>query len=202
MTHYQKLLFSVFMVVWFGAAIHPVDPQEWFLENFLVFLLVGILFITAKHFKFSDTSYTLMTIFLVFHLIGSHYSYAHVPFGFTLQEWLHETRNMYDRMMHLLFGLAFTYPCYELTTRAMNTKRFTAYYGAFNMILAFSAIYEILEWLSVRTIDANPDIFFVGAQGDVWDGQKDMLLATIGALVTLGITFIARRYAKYQNTSH
>lgn len=70
------------------------------------------------------------------------------------------------------------------------------------MILAFSAIYEILEWLSVRTIDANPDIFFVGAQGDVWDGQKDMLLATIGALVTLGITFIARRYAKYQNTSH
>ncbi len=29
---------------------------------------------------------------------------------------------------------------------------------------------------------------FVGAQGDVWDAQKDMWLATLGAVIAMGIT--------------
>lgn len=199
MTNYQRFLFAVFMVVWTWAAINPVDPKEWLLENFLVFLFVGMMFIMAKYFTFSNVALTLITIFFVLHLAGSHYSYTRVPFGYTLQTWLGETRNMYDRLMHILFGLLFAYPAYEIASRVMKTRLFGSYYSAFNMIIAFSAIYEILEWLSVYSIDPKADIYFVGAQGDVWDTQKDLALATTGALIALFITFIIRRYQKRKN---
>lgn len=198
MTRYQKILFIIFLIVWVWAAYYPTDPKEWLLENCLVFLLVGMIFIMARHFTFSNTSLTLITIFLVFHLAGSHYAYTQVPFGYVLQDWLGETRNMYDRFMHLLFGLMFTYPCFELTERIMKTKRFASYYMAFNMILAFSAIYEVLEWLAVRHIDVNASMYFVGAQGDNWDTPKDMALASVGAIMVLICTLLIRRYRNLQ----
>ncbi len=30
----------------------------------------------------------------------------------------------------------------------------------------------------------------IGAQGDVWDARKDMTLATLGALIAMGVTAI------------
>jgi putative membrane protein len=52
-------------------------------------------------------------------------------------------------------------------------------------VLAFAAFWELLEWWTA--VLAAPDVgtAFLGSQGDVWDAQWDMLLALIGALVTL-----------------
>ena len=185
MTRYQKILAFIFLTVWTWAAIHPTHIEEWLLENFLVFLFVGILLITARHLKFSSASYTVITIFLVFHLAGSHYAYTQVPFGYTLEKILGSNRNMYDRLVHFLFGAMFMYPVYEFTKRVVKLEGFFAYFFGFSLVMCASAVYEIMEWLSVASLSPNLDTYFVGAQGDVWDTQKDMGMAMIGTLVCL-----------------
>jgi putative membrane protein len=47
--------------------------------------------------------------------------------------------------------------------------------------LAFSALYELLEWWTALAAGAAA-IPFLGTQGDVWDTQWDMFLALVGAL--------------------
>ncbi len=179
-----------FVLVWIWAAIHPVYPHDWLLENYLVFIFVPILFIVGRYFRLSNVSYTLITIFMVLHVIGSHYTYAEVPFGYTLQQWFGFERNMYDRLVHFSFGFLLAYPVREVFIRVSKVKGFWSYYFPFDLVLAFSAAYEIIEWYTARNVDAAAGIAFLGAQGDIWDAQKDMLIAGIGALLAMGIIFV------------
>jgi len=110
MSRYKIFLLSAFIAVWIWAAIHPLFPHDWLLENYLVFLFVPVLLISGRYFKLSDVSYTLITLFMILHIVGSHYTYAEVPFGFTLQKWLGAQRNMYDRLVHFTFGFLLAYP--------------------------------------------------------------------------------------------
>ena len=85
MTRYLKALLIVFAAVWIWAAINPSYRHDWLLENYLVFIFVPIIVLTGRYFRLSDASYTLITLFMILHVIGSHYTYAEVPFGDTLQ---------------------------------------------------------------------------------------------------------------------
>jgi len=60
------------------------------------------------------------------------------------------------------------------------------------LVLAFSAIYEIIEWLVAAGVDPSAGLAFLGAQGDVWDAQKDMVVAGIGAFVAMSLTVLIR----------
>jgi putative membrane protein len=63
--------------------------------------------------------------------------------------------------------------------------------------LALSAIYEIIEWIVAAKVDPKSGLAFLGSQGDVWDAQEDMLLAGIGAFLTmLFVALIHLRYDK------
>ena len=66
----------------------------------LVALLVGI----RDRFRFSNLSVVLITVFLVFHAVGSHYTYSAVPAGFWVRDALDLSRNHYDRLGHLAQG--------------------------------------------------------------------------------------------------
>lgn len=50
--------------------------------------------------------------------------------------------------------------------------------------LAFSAVFEMLEWLAAVTGGQAADSF-LATQGDVWDTQWDMFCALIGAVFSL-----------------
>jgi putative membrane protein len=50
--------------------------------------------------------------------------------------------------------------------------------------LAISASYELLEWAAAALTGTKAEAF-LGTQGDVWDTQKDMALALIGAVTAL-----------------
>jgi putative membrane protein len=56
--------------------------------------------------------------------------------------------------------------------------------------MAASMFYELIEWTAAEVFGGELGIAFVGAQGDVWDAQKDMWLATLGALIAMGVTAI------------
>ncbi len=190
MTKYKLFLLLSFVVVWIWAAINPLFPHDWLLENYLVFIFVPIIIITGRWLKLSNVSYTLITIFMILHVIGSHYTYAEVPFGVTLQDWFNPSRNMYDRLVHFSFGFLLAYPIREVFIRLSKVKGFWAYYFPFDLTAAFSASYEIIEWITARNVDPVAGLAFLGSQGDIWDAQKDMAMAMIGAALAMLVIFI------------
>ena len=185
MSRYHMSLIGVFVAVWVWAAIRPLYPHDWFLENVLVFLFVPVVIGAGYYFRLSDTSYTLITVFMALHLVGAHYTYSEVPFGDTLQSWFGADRNMYDRLVHFSFGLLLAYPVREAFLRLAKAKGVWGYILPVELTFALSAIYEIIEWLVAAGVDPEAGIAFLGTQGDVWDAQKDMLLAGSGAALTM-----------------
>lgn len=195
MTRYHAVLLALFAAVWVWAAIDPRYPHDWLLENILVFVFVPLILVTGRYFRLSSLSYTLITVFLSLHVIGSHYTYAEVPAGYDLQRWFGAERNMYDRTVHFAFGLLIAYPLREIFLRVAKTRGVWGYWFPVELTLAFSAVYEIIEWLVAAAVSPAAGLAFLGAQGDVWDAQKDMLLAAAGAaLAMLVVALIHWRY--------
>jgi len=64
-----------------------------------------------------------------------------------------------------------------------------SFYLPVDIVLAFSGLFEIIEWLFVLQVNPELGEAYLGMQGDVWDAQKDMALATIGAVIAMIITF-------------
>jgi putative membrane protein len=189
---YKLFLLAIFIATWIWAAYEPLHPDDWLLENYLVFLWVPIILISGRYFRLSNISYTLITIFMCLHVIGSHYTYAEVPFGFTLQDWFNADRNMYDRLVHFCYGLLLAYPVREIYVRLAKTKGFWGLFFPIELTFAFSAIYELIEWRAAANVPTELGLAFLGAQGDVWDAQKDMALAGVGAIIAMLLVLIVR----------
>jgi len=189
----HAILLFIILVVSIWAGINPVHPVGWAIENVLVIIFVALLLITAKNFKFSNASYIMFTIFLVLHIIGSHYTYKEVPFGYTIGEWVGSPRNTYDRLVHLVFGLMFAYPIYEVLRRSAKASKFWASFGSFTAVSTAAVLYELIEWIWASSISKSTGDVFLGAQGDIWDAQKDMAIAMAGALFVLVIMWFYKR---------
>jgi putative membrane protein len=184
------------------AAYHPDKVFDWFLENAAVAVtLIGIS-ITYRRMPFSDLSFLLMFIYLCIHEYGAHYKYSDVPVGEWLKPLLHTTRNHYDRISHFSFGLFLAYPIREIAMRKLRVQGKWLYVLPVESILAISAIYEMFEALMASILTPERGEEFVGMQGDMWDSQKDMFDAGLGALI--GVLIIAalvkRRKAKHSFT--
>lgn len=193
---YHYFLILSFSAVWVWAAINPLFPHDWLLENYLVFISVPLILLSARYFKLSDTSYGLITLFMILHVIGSHYTYAEVPFGDTLQAWFDADRNMYDRLVHFSFGFLLAYPIHEMFLKVARARGFWSYFLPLDLTMSFSALYEVIEWFAARTVDPVAGIAFLGSQGDIWDAQKDMGLAGLGALIAMIIVASVHAYQK------
>ena len=101
---FLQLALGCYVVFWIALAIRPLDRSDWFLENLLVLATVSVLIPTYRRFQLSNLSYALILVFLAFHAVGAHYTYAKVPAGFWLMDWLHLKRNHYDRVIYFAFG--------------------------------------------------------------------------------------------------
>ena len=55
-------------------------------------------------------------------------------------------------------------------------------------VVSLSAIYEIIETRAARVVDPEVGMTFLDAQGDLWDGQKDVSLALAGAIIAMTLT--------------
>ena len=84
-------------------------------------------------------------------------------------------------------------PTWEFCVRYFGVPRRFAYYTAFEFVLAFSMLYELVEW-GLSIVMAGPDAdAYNGQQGDIWDAQKDMAFALLGATVALIILYVTQR---------
>lgn len=201
---YFFILSAVFLVIWTALAISPNDRADWALENLLVVVFVAALFATYRRLTFSRVSYTLIFLFLSLHCVGAHYTYAEVPYdtwarwltGRSLNETLGWTRNNYDRFVHFSYGLLLAYPIREIFVRVANVRGFWGYFLPLDLTASTSMVFELLEWAVVVLVATDLGKAYLGTQGDEWDAHKDMALASLGALIAMGIAFAVN--ARYQ----
>jgi putative membrane protein len=177
------------VAVWILAAINPLYPRDWLLENLLVIGWSALLVATYRRFQFSNVSYGLFIAFLSLHLAGSHYTYSETPFGFWMQDWFGFERNHYDRIVHFSFGLLIAYPMREILLRTAGLNIAWSYFITLNCIMAFSAIYEVIEAITAVVVSPELGAAYLGTQGDEWDAQKDGGLAFLGSMVAMSITW-------------
>lgn len=198
------ILGILFTIVFVICAIDPHDRADWALENVLTILFIVALVSTYKFFPLSKISYSCIFIFLCLHEIGSHYTYANVPynewtkavFGSELNSWFGWERNHFDRLVHFLYGLLFAYPIREVFIRVANVKGFWGYFLPLDLTMSSSMLFELIEWGAAEYFGGDLGIAYLGTQGDVWDAHKDMALASIGALITMLV--VAAINAKWQ----
>jgi len=174
---------GVYLILWIALAISPRDRGDWFLENLLIFISGAVLAITYRWFQFSNASYLLILIFLAFHTIGAHYTYAKVPAGFWLQHWLHLSRNHYDRGIHFAFGFLLVYPMTEVLARSARVKEIWGPWLAAAALWALSSFFEIVEAVIAMIVRPDLGAAYLGTQGDIWDAQKDMACAFVGSVI-------------------
>jgi len=190
--NYLWMLAILYSIWWVIMAIAPYDRSDWLLENLLVFVAVGLLLFTYKAFPLSLVSYTCIFVFLMFHTLGSHYTYAKVPY----EEWLPffaGGRNHFDRLVHFLYGLLLAYPIREMFLRIGNVRGFWGYFLPLDLTMSTSMLYELVEWVVALVVGGELGAAYLGTQGDVWDAHKDMALASLGALIAMFVTALINR---------
>jgi putative membrane protein len=198
---YRDLLAALFGLIWIALAIAPLYRHDWMLENLLVVIGAGFFVYWRRSIQLSKLSMTLVFIFLVLHEIGSHYTYSEVPynnwtrtlFGTSLNEMLGLERNHFDRLVHFSYGFLLAYPMREIYIRKGWLHGRLTYTFPVVITLGISAFFEMLEWGAAITVGSELGTAYLGTQGDVWDAQKDMALAGLGAALTMIATFIALR---------
>ncbi|HZF16972.1 MAG TPA: DUF2238 domain-containing protein [Steroidobacteraceae bacterium] len=193
---YLWLLAIGYLVIWALLAINPLYRSDWLLENALIFVGIGVIVATYKPLPLSRVSYTLIFVFLCLHTIGAHYTYAEVPYdawlkshvGTSIGDLTGAHRNYYDRLVHFCYGLLLAYPIREVFLRVANVKGFWGYFLPLDLTMSTSMLYELMEWGAAEIFGGNLGPAFLGTQGDVWDAQKDMACASLGALIAMFIT--------------
>ncbi len=167
------------------SGIAPHDRPTWLLEVAPVLVALPVLAATWRRFPLTPLLYLLIALHALVLILGGTYTYARVPLGFWLQDWLHLARNPYDRIGHVMQGLVPTLVAREILLRAgyLSSRRMANFLSGC-VALAVSACYELIEWWVALALGMGAQDF-LGTQGDPWDTQADMFYALIGAVVAI-----------------
>jgi putative membrane protein len=181
----DKLWLLVFMAVLVWSAINPADYFIWFLEVLPAIIGLLVLLATRRSFPLTGLVYVLVLVHCIILMVGGHYTYAEVP----LFDWVRDSfglaRNNYDKVGHFAQGFIPAMIAREILLR----KQVVLVRSWLNFLvvcfcLAFSAFYELIEWL-VAEVSGSSAEAFLATQGYVWDTQSDMAYALAGAIAAL-----------------
>jgi putative membrane protein len=195
---YPLALLAAFVAIFAALAVAPWYRQDWLLENVLVLVAVPTLVLTYRRLRFSNLAYTCLFVFFVLHEIGAHFTYSEVPW----REWLAALtgneaatagRNHYDRFVHFAYGLLLMPAAVELVEARMPPRGLWRWLTPLLIIMSHSVIYEMIEWAAATVFGGDLGAAYLGTQGDEWDAQKDMALATAGAITGLMLLAIGGR---------
>jgi putative membrane protein len=190
--HFLHLLCLAMAVVIVITGYRPEKVFDWWLENATALTFLAVLALTYRRLPLSDLSYLLIFVYLSMHEWGAEYKYSDVPLGEWMKPWLHTTRNHYDRVMHFSYGLLLSYPMQEWFMRVVGVTSRWRYLLPVEMTLSFSACYEMLEAFAASVLTPERGEEFVGMQGDIWDSQKDMFMAGLGAIAAMLVIAMVR----------
>lgn len=170
-------------LIW--SVIRPADLPTWALEVFPAVAAMVLLGATYRRFPLTPLLYALIAFHAVVLIVGGHYTYAKVPIGNWVKDWLDLERNHYDRFAHFVQGVVPAIAAREVLLRTSTLVRgWWLVFLVLCVCLAVSALYEIVEWGSAVFLGSG-STEFLGTQGDEWDAQKDMALCLLGAAASL-----------------
>lgn len=186
-------LLAAFAAIWVALALAPWYREDWLLENLLVFAALPLLAWGYRSLPFTRTAYVCLFVFLVLHEIGAHYTYSEVPYdsafesvaGTSLNALLGWERNHYDRVIHFLYGLLVTPAAIEILQARATPRGLWRWLLPVCFMMSHSVLYEMIEWLAAVVFGGDLGQAYLGTQGDIWDAQKDSLLATAGSVVAV-----------------
>ncbi|MFZ6746732.1 DUF2238 domain-containing protein [Undibacterium sp. JH2W] len=178
---------AVFAISW----IKPMWPYEQALHSSLTVLGLILLWYYARKNPISDASFLLICLFIAVHCVAARWLYSNVPydawikslFGFSLQASMGWSRNHFDRLVHFMYGFCLVPGLVEQFRHKYTPRTGYCLTLALAAIMVTSLWYEWFEWLVAITMSAEDAEAYNGQQGDIWDAHKDMLAATLGALV-------------------
>lgn len=167
--------------------IDPPWPAEQALHSSLTAVALVALWLLRKRLDTAQWAWALT--FLTLHTIAARWIYSFVPyddwtdalFGVRLSEAFSWDRNHFDRLVHFAYGVCVTAVLRQKWLRSLE------------IVLATSALYELLEWAIAMTLAPDLAEAYNGQQGDMWDAHADMALAALGALVTSLASSVRRR---------
>lgn len=174
------------------SAIQPLEFEAYLLHQAGTVFMLILLFVIFKKIGLDFLSFTFYLLFLLIHIIGAHYLYSYVPyndwilqlFHFNLDQYMGWSRNMYDRLVHLAYGVLLYPLIYRVFQVWLPTARpFSLFLLVVQCVMASSVFYELIEWAIAIGLSPEEAENYNGQQGDMWDAHKDMLLATIGAII-------------------
>lgn len=174
----------VFLVVLVWSGINPKDQFTWFLEALPAMIGAVLMLLTYQSFRLTPLLYFFILIHCIVLMVGSHYTYAEVPF---FEGLFGSERNNYDKVGHFFQGFVPALLAREILMRkrVVNGDAWLKFVVV-SICLAFSAFYELIEWW-VAVASGDDAVAFLGTQGYVWDTQSDMALALVGAMVSLWV---------------
>ncbi len=182
MTRGQLWLLGAFGALVVATWINPPWPAEQALHSSLTAVALVTMWMLRKRLDTAQWAWAL--VFLALHTIAARWIYSFVPyddwtdamFGVRLSEAFSWERNHFDRLVHFAYGVCLT---------AMLRLKWLR---SLEIVLATSALYELLEWAIAMTLAPDVAEAYNGQQGDMWDAHADMALAALGALTTALVT--------------
>ena len=189
--HWLGLVFLTLAIV--IASIQPLELFSYVLHQVGTAFMLLVLLICFKKIGLTYFSFALYLLFLLIHIIGAHYLYSYVPynewliqlFNFDLNQAMGWTRNMYDRLVHIAFGLLlypFFYRLFQIWLPTLKPR--VLFLLVIQFVITTSLVYEWIEWWIAIGLSPEEAENYNGQQGDIWDAHKDILLATLGAIMT------------------
>lgn len=189
--HYAWLL--VLSIACGLATIQPLEFSSYLLHQLgTVLFVIGLLIPTVKGWV-SNTAFVGTILFLLLHVLGAHYLYSYVPyndwlislFGWDMNSSLGWSRNMYDRFVHLMYGVLL-YPLFFDVMRRffLHASKLALAILVIQFVMASSVFYEFIEWWIALGMSPEEAENYNGQQGDIWDAHADMALATLGAIIS------------------
>lgn len=176
------------LLLWSGWC--PYDRATWWMEVAPVLIAVPVMVGTYRRFPLTSLLYGLIFLHACVLMLGGAYTYARVPLGFQIAEWLDLHRNPYDKIGHFFQGFVPALVAREILLRGpYQLGRKMLAFLAICVVLAISASYELIEWGAALALGQGADEF-LGTQGDPWDTQSDMAFALLGAIGALA--FLSR----------
>ena len=178
----------------FGATwIHPLWPRDQALHSSLTVVGFAWLVLHARRWPMRNGDFIAICAFIAVHCVAARWLYSNVPYDAWLQSLLGWSpneafgwqRNHFDRLIHLLYGLCLTPAVHRsLRQRWPGLGIGAGFTLAVMAVMCTSLVYEWAEWGIALMLSPDAAEAYNGQQGDVWDAHMDMLLATIGALLT------------------
>ena len=185
-----------------GSLATTSYPRETTLQHVpTVFGIVMLVWWSRRESNVSASAFAAAATFLALHLIGAHWIYSFVPYdrwfetltGDGLSSRFDWQRNHYDRLVHAASGVCGMPVLSEWFQRCAGVSPQWAAGLAMMGVLGVGAVYEIVEWQIAITFSPAMAEAYNGQQGDVWDPQKDLAMAWMGAIVTWPIVAFRSR---------